>query len=132
MLLREVNRVKRFSKLCRVLLFIVPFFLLNNSALWAQGSANERILFNAKIFTGDPQNPYAEAVAIRGDQIVAVGNLSEVTKSASGNAERVDLKGKSLFPGFIDSHSHSIDGGLNLIGADVSEKIQSLSELPGF
>jgi predicted amidohydrolase YtcJ len=132
MLLREVNRVKRFSKLCRVLLFIVPFFLLNNSALWAQGSANERILFNAKIFTGDPQNPYAEAVAILGDQIVAVGNLSEVTKAASGNAERVDLKGKSLFPGFIDSHSHSIDGGLNLIGADVSEKIQSLSELPGF
>jgi len=89
-------------------------------------------LFHAKIFTGDPQNPYAEAVAIRGDKIVAVGNLREVTKAASAKAERIDLDGKSLFPGFIDSHSHSIDGGLSLISADASEKVHSLSELAPF
>src|SRR5260370_12834352 len=90
------------------------------------------MLCHGKVFTGDPQNPYAEAVAIRGDKIVAVGNLTEVVNAASVQAERVDLEGKSLFPGFIDSHSHSIDGGLGLIAADASEKIHSLNELPPF
>lgn len=100
--------------------------------LCAQGVGNERILFHAKVFTGDPQNPYAEAVAIKGNRIVAVGNFSDVAKQASPGAERVDLEGKSLLPGFIDSHSHSIDGGLSLIGADASEKVQTLEQLPAF
>jgi predicted amidohydrolase YtcJ len=112
-----------------VVLFVI---LLAVSSLWAQGSAEERIFFHAKVFTGDPENPYAEAVAIRGDKIVAVGSLAEVVKSASANAERIDLEGKSLFPGFIDSHSHSIDGGLGLIGADASEKVHTLKELAPF
>jgi predicted amidohydrolase YtcJ len=100
--------------------------------MWAQEGSGERIFFHAKVFTGDPQNPYAEAVAIRGDKILAVGNLSEVTKAVSAKAERVDLEGKSLFPGFIDSHSHSIDGGLGLIGADASEKVETLDQLAPF
>ncbi len=124
--------MKRISQLYWILVFVVSLFFMIASAAWAQGNANERILFNAKIFTGDPQNPYAEAVAIRGDQIIAVGNLSEVAKAASANAEHVDLEGKSLFPGFIDSHSHSIDGGLNLISADTTDKVQSINELPAF
>ena len=102
------------------------------SPLWAQGSADERILFHAQVFTADPHNPYGEAVAIRGDKIVAVGNLPEVEKSVSSSAERVDLKGKTLFPGFIDSHSHSIDGGLSLIGADATDKVASIDQLPAF
>jgi len=114
------------------LLFLTFFLLHACSSLWAQGTASERIFFHAKIFTGDPQNPYAEAVAIRGDKIIAVGNLPEVLKSAAASAERVDLEGKSLFPGFIDSHSHSIDGGLGLIAADATDRVNSLSDLPPF
>ena len=115
------------------LLFVPTVFLAQtNSSLWTQESSGERIFFHAKVFTGDTQNPYAEAVAIRGDKIMAVGNFPEVAKSVSENAERIDLEGKSLFPGFIDSHSHSIDGGLALISADASEKVQSLNDLPPF
>jgi len=125
--------VRHKSRSCRILLLLTLFFVvLPGSSLWAQGSADERIFFHAKVFTGDPQNPYAEAVAIKGGRIVAVGNLSEVAKAASANAERVNLEGRSLFPGFIDSHSHSIDGGLSLIGADASEKVQTLDQLPPF
>ena len=108
------------------------FLLLATSPLRSQETSGERIFFHAKVFTGDPQNPYAEAVAIRSDKVVAVGNLSEVEKSVSAGAERIDLQGKSLFPGFIDSHSHSIEGGLGLIGADASEKVFSLKQLPPF
>ena len=125
--------MRHFSRRNLVLLFTTIFFpLRSHSPLWAQETSGERILFHAKVFTGDPQNPYAEAVAIRGDKIIAVGNLPEVAKSVSANAERIDLEGKSLFPGFIDSHSHSIDGGLGLLSADASEKVQSLNDLPAF
>jgi predicted amidohydrolase YtcJ len=116
----------------RSIYFLLFSFLLTVASLWAQGSAGERILFHAKIFTGDPENPYAEAVSIRGDKIVAVGTLPEVLKSVSAGAERVDLEGKTLFPGFIDSHSHSIDGGLSLIGADATDKVDTLDQLPAF
>ena len=60
----------RVSGLCRILLFAATFFLL--TAAFAQ---EERILYHAQIFTADPQNPYAEAVAIRGDQIIAPEKL---------------------------------------------------------
>ena len=117
---------------CAGISFVVVFFvLICIGGLWAQ-DGSERIFFHAKVFTGDPGNPYAEAVAIRGDKIIAVGSSAGVEKSVSTNAERVDLQGRSLFPGFIDSHSHSIDGGLNLIAADASDEVTSLNQLPAF
>jgi predicted amidohydrolase YtcJ len=125
--------MNRFSRRSLMLLLVVPsFFVMTVSSVCAQGSAEDRILFRGKIFTGDPQSPYAEAVAIHGDKIVAVGSLPEVVKAAPATSERVDLEGKSLFPGFIDSHSHSIDGGLTLISADASEKVQKLEQLAPF
>lgn len=118
-----------FSRRIIFLLCAGSFFLL--PTLSAQDSA-DRIFFHAQVFTGNPENPYAEAVAIRGDKILAVGNLPEVEREASPSAERIDLGGKTLFPGFIDSHSHSIDGGLVLIGADASDKVFTLAQLPPF
>jgi len=123
------DALKRFLGLVLVAAFFIG---LAGSLVWAQENSGERIFFHAKVFTGDPQNAYAEAVAIRGDKIVAVGNLPEVLKAAGAEAELIDLEGKSLFPGFIDSHSHSIDGGLTLIAADASEKVHSLDELAPF
>ena len=106
--------------------FFTPF-------AWPDGNnLSERILYNAKIFTAEPEHPYAEAVAIRGDRIVGVGNLSEVAKLVHANAERMNLEGHFLLPGFIDSHSHSIDGGINLISAEVGEDLKSLDELAAF
>lgn len=124
----------RFSRRDWFFLSLTLFFFLvqAGSSLWAQGTSGERIFFHAKVFTGDPQHPYAEAVAVRGEKILAVGSLPEVVKATSARAERVDLQGRSLFPGFVDSHSHSIDGGLNLISADASDKVHSLEELPRF
>jgi predicted amidohydrolase YtcJ len=125
--------VGRSSRRSSTALLTVFFFLaLACVSLWAQGSSAERIFFHSKVFTGNPENPYAEAVAVRGERIMAVGSLAEVLKTTSANAERIDLEGKTLFPGFIDSHSHSIDGGLGLIGADASEKVDTLEQLAPF
>ena len=106
---------------------VLAVLFFSTTLLYAQ----DQIFYHAKIFTADPQSPYAEAVAIRGDKILAVGNLPEVEKAAP-NAARTDLDGKSLFPGFIDSHSRTIDGGFNLINADASEKVDTFPELQAF
>jgi predicted amidohydrolase YtcJ len=100
-------------------------------SLWA-GAADQRVLYNGKIFTGEPEHPYADAVAIRGDKILAVGNRSEVSKAVGNDAEFIDLKGDFLMPGLIDSHCHAVEGGLSLISADVGEDIHSLADLVAF
>jgi predicted amidohydrolase YtcJ len=119
------------SGTCRRVGLLVALMLCSSASVsWGQGSDRaERILFNAKIFTGVPDHPYAEAVAIRGNKIVAVGSLSEVLQAAGKTAERVDLGGNTLLPGLIDSHIHAIDGGLALVSADVGNHLNSMDEL---
>ena len=95
-------------------------------------AGQDRVLYNGKIFTGDPEHPYAEVVAIRGDKIVAVGNRTEVSQAVGRDAETIDLKGNFLTPGLIDSHCHALEGGLTLISADIGEKVGSIDELVAF
>lgn len=103
------------------------------SAAWSEGNnAAERVFYNGKIFTGEPEHPYAEAVAIRGDKIVAVGSYADVKQAVGKDAESVDLKGKTLLPGLIDSHVHPIDAGISLTGADVGDQIHSVNQLVNF
>ena len=77
-------------------------------------------LVNAKVWTGDPSRPEAEAVAIANDRIVAVGSTAEIRRRA-GAAEIVDLGGRFVVPGFVDSHVHFIDGGFRLASVQLRE-----------
>lgn len=95
-------------------------------------AATEHIFYNGKIFTAEPEHPYAEAVAIRGDKIVAVGSYADVKQTVAKDAESTDLHGMTLLPGLIDSHSHPVEGGLTLTGADVGDQIQSVDQLANF
>ncbi|HEX8161940.1 MAG TPA: amidohydrolase [Pyrinomonadaceae bacterium] len=71
------------------------------------------ILFNGKIFTADGRGTVAQAVAIEGSRIVAVGTDADVKKSYAG-AKTVDLQGRLVTPGFNDAHLHFLNGGLSL------------------
>ncbi len=107
--------------------------MIASAIAFAQGTDHaERLFYNGKVFTAVPEHPYAEAVAIRGDKIVAVGNLPDVSKAVSASAEKVDLQGKFLAPGFIDSHIHPIEGGVSLISADVSDRVTTIDQLVPF
>ncbi len=68
---------------------------------------------NARVWTGNPQRPWADAIASRDGRIIAVGSSAEVRKVASG-ATVIDAKGQMIVPGFIDAHIHFIDGGFGL------------------
>jgi predicted amidohydrolase YtcJ len=74
--------------------------------LVAQQSPPDLILTNGKIITVDERFRVAQAVAIRGDRVVAVGTSQEIAQMAAPNARRIDLKGKAVIPGLIDNHMH--------------------------
>jgi predicted amidohydrolase YtcJ len=64
------------------------------------------ILTNGKIITVDERFSIAQAVAIRGDRVVATGTDQEIARLAGPNTRRIDLKGKAVIPGLIDNHMH--------------------------
>jgi predicted amidohydrolase YtcJ len=70
-------------------------------------------LVNGKITTLDRENPEAQAVAMRDGRFVAVGAERDVMAHGGPNTKRVDLKGRRVIPGLIDSHMHIIRAGLN-------------------
>ena len=73
----------------------------------------DTILFNGRITTTDRSNPEAQAVAVSGDRILAVGRNEDVLHLAAAATRQIDLAGHRVIPGLIDSHMHIIRGGLN-------------------
>jgi predicted amidohydrolase YtcJ len=90
------------------------------------------VFYDAQVFTAEPEHPYAEAVAIRGDRILAVGSQAAVEAAAGDGANKVDLGGRFLMPGMIDAHAHPIDGGLTLIEAGFPDPSASVPKLVEF
>ena len=74
------------------------------------------ILTNGKIWTGNPQRKEAEAVAISGNRILAVGSTSEMLNLKQPETPVFDLEGRRVLPGFDDAHVHFYSGGVNLTG----------------
>ena len=64
------------------------------------------VLMGGRVFTGDPRQPWAEAVAIRGDKIAAVGTSASVGAMAGARSRRIALDGRVVVPGFNDAHVH--------------------------
>lgn len=77
------------------------------------------IFTNAKVYTVDPQNPHAEAVAVAGNQILYVGNAQGAEQYRTARTRVVDGKGCTLLPGFVDSHFHLMWGAETLYGAQL-------------
>ena len=73
--------------------------------LRAQSTA-DLVLMNGKIVTVDERFAIAQAVAVRGDRIIAVGTNAEIARLADPSTHRIDLRGRTLVPGFIDNHMH--------------------------
>ncbi len=69
---------------------------------------------NARVWTGDTTRPWADAIAVRGDRIAAVGSGAEIRKLVPEGARIVDARGGMVVPGFIDTHVHFVDGGFRL------------------
>jgi len=84
---------------------------MNNSA--------DLVLLNGNVVTMNDSNMYAEAVAIKGNKILAVGSAEDIEELIGDSTEVIDLDGKFVMPGFIESHAHLIGLGESLINIDL-------------
>lgn len=92
----------------RTFLPLFAFLLLALPALAVPPA--DTILHHGKVFTADPDRPWAQAVAIRGQRIVAVGNDGPVRALAGPHTRSIDLGGRVLIPGMNDAHFHMAVG----------------------
>jgi len=104
--------------------------LLMAAQLQAQTPAT-LVITNAKIATMDPQNPRAEAMAVNGETITAIGTVAEVAKYIGSSTRVIDANGRLVVPGFNDSHAHFGGGAaglsrLNLYGVSSLEEVQRM------
>lgn len=72
----------------------------------------EIILYNGNIYTVNPNELTAQAVAIAGGRLIAVGSNSDVLKMATARTKKFDLGHKTVLPGFIDAHTHPAYSGI--------------------
>ena len=93
---------------------IVASLLLPNVVLAQTKQKISLLLYNGKIFTADENFTIAEAVAVDGEKIVAVGTTKDLRNKYQGDKE-IDLKGKLVTPGFNDAHVHFLRGALSLL-----------------
>ena len=77
------------------------------------------LIIKGNVITVSNQKPRAEAIGIKGEKIVSVGMLKEVEVDAGKATEVLDLTGKTILPGFIDSHAHPMGTGKNRLGVDL-------------
>jgi predicted amidohydrolase YtcJ len=83
--------------------------------------AADLIIQNARVWTVDPSQPEAQAVAILGDRIVAVGSSQQVGLWRGPDTRVVDADGQRLMPGFNDAHVHFVDGGSQLDNVELND-----------
>ena len=100
-----MNRDERPVILRAVLVFQLMCLALSGTALFGQAKP-DLILVNGKIFTSNSANPYVQALAIRGERIVATGDSVKIRTLAGDATREIDLGGRTVIPGINDAHLH--------------------------
>lgn len=81
--------------------------------------APDLVLLNGKVWTGESDDAFEEAIAIKANKIIAVGKSEEIKKLTGSKTEVIDLKGKLVTAGFNDAHTHFLSGSLGLAEVDM-------------
>lgn len=92
-------------------------------------AAADLVLFNGKVFTAEPGQALMQAVAVQDGKVLKVGTDAEITALADANTQRIDLAGKVLMPGMIDTHSHPVIAAYDSMGANLLDEEKPLPEL---
>jgi hypothetical protein len=90
-------------------------------------SADSLLVVNAHIYTGTPGHLFAEAMAVKDGRISAVGSTADIEKQRQSDSRVLDLGGKTVIPGFIDSHVHSMFGSMALYGLNLYSPERTVS-----
>lgn len=98
--------LKQRSKLNFFLLLNICVLLFSCQSESAEKSSADRIFINGNIYTVDTNNPTAEAIALKGDRIMAIGKTADIEALKGEKTNVVDLEGAFMMPGFIEGHGH--------------------------
>ena len=109
------------QKLARLLIILAMLVFASLAFADEPKPAADLIILNAKIWTVDKAQPTAEAVAVLGDRIVAVGSNSDVDAWRGPRTQVIDAEGKLLLPGFNDAHVHFVSGGMQLDSVQLTD-----------
>lgn len=110
------------QKLARLLILVAMLVFASLAFADAESKpAADLIIQNAKVWTVDKTPPTAEAVAVIGDRIVAVGSNKDVDAWRGPRTQVIDAEGKLLLPGFNDSHVHFVSGGMQLDSVQLTD-----------
>ncbi len=99
---------------------LVGFGVLVRIATRTPAPPDHQVFINGDILTMDGDNRIVEAIAVRRDRIEAVGSTEEIMALAGDETEVVDLRGRTLLPGFIDAHGHFPGSGMHVISEDLN------------
>jgi len=102
-----------------VIVFLSFVFAIN--ALAQSKATADLIIVNAKVWTVDKAHSTAQAVAVLGDHIIAVGSNADVEALRGHDTKVIDAGGKLLLPGFNDAHVHFVGGGLQLDSVQLND-----------
>ena len=97
-------------------LCVAGFFAFTCQGLWA----SDQIFLHGHVYTGNPKQPFVEAIAVSGTRIDAVGSNDEVLGRKEPKTKIVDLANRTVIPGIIDSHTHMWFGALALHGFNLA------------
>ena len=103
--------------------------------LLAQTAVITFAVVNARVWTGDTRRPWADALAVAGDRIAAVGSSAEIRKLVPASARVIDAHGAMVTPGFTDAHVHFLDGGFALQSVklrDANTKAEFIRRIAAF
>jgi predicted amidohydrolase YtcJ len=89
----------------------------------------DRVFLNGKIYTVNPSQPWAEALAVGGNKILRVGSSAEIKALASEGTETIDLQGRMVLPGINDVHVHPLIGGRTALYETTFLPTSSLEEI---
>lgn len=126
--------MKLRSLLSTFLILLLCFFAVLPASAQKKTQPPDTVILHAKIYTLNAKQPWAEALAIRGDRIVAVGSDADIAALQWKDTKVIDAKGHLVLPGFTDCHIHFIDGAfslgrVNLAGAkDIADIQRRLRE----
>ncbi len=115
--------------------FILFLFICINFTACKTSESPTLAIINARIWTGDEGQPWAEAIAVKGETIIHVGSSEEVRKMLDDGTKLIDAKGQMLVPGFNDAHVHFIDGGFGLSSVslrDAKTKQEFIARIAAF
>ena len=103
-----------------VLALVVGLGVLVKIAIRVPAPPEHQVFINGDVLTMDAENRIAQAISLRGDRIEAVGATDEIMALVGAETEVVDLRGRTLLPGFVDAHGHFPYSGFGTMAADVS------------